>query len=48
VKYVNRFRVTPGSKVKLKDIDPGFKDDHASHEELCVTRIFFGLVVGPR
>jgi len=25
--------VTPGSKVKLKDIDPGFKDRHESHNE---------------
>jgi PPK2 family polyphosphate:nucleotide phosphotransferase len=33
VKYVNRFRVAPGSKVKLKDIDPGFKDHHEGHKE---------------
>jgi PPK2 family polyphosphate:nucleotide phosphotransferase len=33
VKYANQFRVAPGSKVKLKDFDPGFKDDHESHEE---------------
>jgi polyphosphate kinase 2 (PPK2 family) len=33
MKYVNRFRVAPGSKVKLKDIDPGFKDHHANHKE---------------
>jgi PPK2 family polyphosphate:nucleotide phosphotransferase len=32
VKYINRFRVVPGSKVKLKDIDPGFKDDHESRK----------------
>jgi polyphosphate kinase 2 (PPK2 family) len=32
VKYVNRFRVAPGSDVKLKDIDPGFKDRHSSHK----------------
>ena len=25
MKYVNRFGVAPGSKVKLKDIDPGFR-----------------------
>ena len=25
MKYVNRFRVRPGDKVKLRDIDPGFK-----------------------
>ena len=33
MKYINRFRVAPGSKVKLKDIDPGFKDHHESHKE---------------
>jgi len=33
MKYVNRFKVAPGSKVKLKDIDPGFKDHHESHKE---------------
>jgi PPK2 family polyphosphate:nucleotide phosphotransferase len=33
MKYGNRFRVAPGSKVKLKDIDPGFKDHHKSHNE---------------
>jgi len=34
MKYVNRFRVVPGSKVKLKDIDPDFKDrHHESHKE---------------
>ena len=33
MKYVNRFRVAPGSNVKLKDIDPGFKDHHKSHKE---------------
>jgi PPK2 family polyphosphate:nucleotide phosphotransferase len=33
VKYVNQFRVAPGSKVKLKDIDPGFKDHHEGHKE---------------
>jgi PPK2 family polyphosphate:nucleotide phosphotransferase len=32
VKYVNRFRVAPGSIVKLKDIDSGFKDHHKSHK----------------
>ncbi len=31
--YLKRFRVAPGSKVKLKDIDPGFKDEHESHAE---------------
>jgi PPK2 family polyphosphate:nucleotide phosphotransferase len=33
VKYLNRFRVHPGDKVRLKDIDPGFKDHHESHEK---------------
>ena len=31
--YVDKFKVQPGSKVKLKDIDPGFKDHHESHKE---------------
>ena len=33
MKYVKRFRVAPGSKVQLKDIDPGFKDHHESHKD---------------
>ena len=33
MKYVKRFRVKPGSKVKLKDFDPGFTDHHESHKE---------------
>src|ERR1019366_1807430 len=33
MKYVKRFRVAPGSKVKLKDIDPAFKDHHANQKE---------------
>ena len=33
MKYVNRFRVAPGSRVKLKDIDSGFKGRHESHEK---------------
>jgi PPK2 family polyphosphate:nucleotide phosphotransferase len=33
MKYTKRFRVEPGSKVKLEDIDPGFKDHHESHKE---------------
>jgi PPK2 family polyphosphate:nucleotide phosphotransferase len=32
MKYIDRFRVAPGSNVKLKDIDPGFKDHHASRK----------------
>jgi len=33
MKYVERFRVAPASKVKLADIDPGFKDKHESHQD---------------
>ena len=33
MKYLNRFRVRPGDKVRLKDIDPGFKDHHESHKK---------------
>jgi polyphosphate kinase 2 (PPK2 family) len=33
VKYLNRFRVHPGDDVRLKDIDPGFTDDHESHKK---------------
>jgi polyphosphate kinase 2 (PPK2 family) len=33
VSYLKRFRVAAGSKVKLRDIDPGFKDEHESHAE---------------
>lgn len=31
--YLDRFKVQPGSEVKLKDIDPSFKDRHLSHKE---------------
>jgi PPK2 family polyphosphate:nucleotide phosphotransferase len=33
MKYIDRFKVLPGSKVKLADIDPGFKDHHDSHKK---------------
>jgi PPK2 family polyphosphate:nucleotide phosphotransferase len=33
VNYSERFRVAPGSRVKLKDIDPAFKDRHQNHED---------------
>ena len=33
MKYVNRFRVAAKSEIKLKDIDPGFKDHHKNHKE---------------
>jgi len=29
--YSERFKVKPGSRVKLRDIDPAFKDHHESH-----------------
>jgi PPK2 family polyphosphate:nucleotide phosphotransferase len=32
VNYLEQFRVVPGTHVKLKDIDPAFKDCHESHE----------------
>jgi len=31
--YQERFRVAPGTRVKLKDIDPAFKDHRESHEK---------------
>jgi PPK2 family polyphosphate:nucleotide phosphotransferase len=31
--YLERFRVRPGTRVKLADIDPSFKDRHGSHED---------------
>ena len=31
--YTKRFRIEPGSKVDLNDIDPGFHGDHANHAE---------------
>jgi PPK2 family polyphosphate:nucleotide phosphotransferase len=33
VKYIDRFRVRTGDKVRLKEIDPGFKDHHESHKK---------------
>jgi PPK2 family polyphosphate:nucleotide phosphotransferase len=33
VNYLERFKVAPGSQVRLKDIDPGFKDGHESRED---------------
>jgi PPK2 family polyphosphate:nucleotide phosphotransferase len=30
--YFERFKVKPGSTVRLKDIDPAFKDRHVDHE----------------
>lgn len=33
MKYFNQFRVTPGSRIQLKDIDPAFKDQHEGHKE---------------
>jgi PPK2 family polyphosphate:nucleotide phosphotransferase len=31
--YLERFRVKPGTKIRLKDIDSGFKDRHESHRD---------------
>ena len=31
--YFERFRVKPGTVVKLKDIDPSFKDRHENHKD---------------
>ena len=31
--YLERFRVLPGAKVKLKDIEPAFKGHHENHEQ---------------
>ncbi len=31
--YVERFKVQPGTEVKLKDIEPSFKDRHDGHKE---------------
>jgi polyphosphate kinase 2 (PPK2 family) len=33
VNYVERFKVPPGTSVKLKDIDPTFKNHHEGHKE---------------
>lgn len=30
--YLARFKVPPGTRVRLKDIDPAFKDRHKNHE----------------
>jgi len=30
--YIDRFKISPGAKVRLKDFDPDFKDRHANHE----------------
>ena len=31
--YGQRFRVPPGTTVKLGDVDPGFKPHHEGHKE---------------
>lgn len=31
--YYHQFRIKPGSKVKLRDIDPDFKDRHTDHKD---------------
>jgi PPK2 family polyphosphate:nucleotide phosphotransferase len=37
MKYHNQFRVAPGTKVKLSDIDPGFKGHHDHHKDAAGT-----------
>ncbi len=45
MKYFNQFRVAPGSKVKLKDIDPGFKDHHEGHKYANLGRSLMAIDV---
>jgi polyphosphate kinase 2 (PPK2 family) len=33
VNYLERFKVAPGAKVKLADIDPSFKDGHQNKDQ---------------
>ena len=33
MKYLERFRVSPGKPVKLEDFDPKFKDQHENHKQ---------------
>ena len=33
MKYLDRFRVPPGTTVKLENFDPGFKNHHEGHKE---------------
>ena len=33
MKYLERFKVAPGTRVTLKDIDPGFTDHHKKHND---------------
>jgi PPK2 family polyphosphate:nucleotide phosphotransferase len=33
MKYSDQYRVEPGAKVHLKDIDPGFKGHHGNHKD---------------
>lgn len=35
MKYFDKFRVKPGRKVKLGEVDPDFTDEHASREEVA-------------
>jgi PPK2 family polyphosphate:nucleotide phosphotransferase len=39
MKYAERFRVDPGCKVILKDIDPGFKDIHNESRKKCTDEV---------
>src|SRR6516225_519736 len=36
MRYESMFRVRPGSKVRLKDIDPAYKGHHATEQEAAV------------
>jgi PPK2 family polyphosphate:nucleotide phosphotransferase len=31
--YLEQFKVAPGSRVRLRDVDPAFKDRHKSHQD---------------
>ena len=39
MKYVNRFKVAPDSKIKLKDFDPRFKGHHEGRKEAAPEEI---------
>jgi polyphosphate kinase 2 (PPK2 family) len=33
VNYLKRFKVPPGTQVRLEDVDPAFKDGHETHQD---------------
>ncbi len=39
--YLQQFRVLPGAKVKLKEIDPAYKDHHQSREQAAEGMAFY-------